>query len=184
MAKYNIYISGVCTSKTSGGFGCVATKEGKMVGEENGGTDKDATGNRMALWAVLTSLRMFPDKSEITICTDEEYAVKASLNINKRACNLDILNLIDIERARMKKVDYRWLKDCEENEKKPQEYCTSLALKAINNKNFINIANYFPEKCVQPDSVEEEKEEQERRNKINELIDNIQKELFELKKII
>lgn len=183
MAKYKMYYEGLATDKI-GSFCCAITKDDKKIGEETGCTDKEVTTNRMKLSAILIGLRMLPDKAEATIISDDEYSIKAALGINKRQYNLDILNLIDNERNRLRKVDYVWLDQNSSIDKKSKAYCASIAQNTLKSKNFANIANYYPEKCASSQAEEDLKEELERRTKINETVDNIIKELYELKKMI
>lgn len=183
MTKYKLYYDGIASDKV-GSFCCIITKDDKKIGQEIGCTDKEVTANRMKLLAILIGIRMLPDNSSVTIITDDEYSVKAALSINKRQYNLDILNMIDNERNRMRKVDYNWIDSNVDIDKKLKAYCSSVAQEGIKSKSFINVLNYFPKKCATSQEEENLKEEMERKEKINGIIDNVVQELYELKKLI
>lgn len=58
-----------------GGWGVVYVRDGKVL-EQQYGSDKDTTNNRMELTALIAAFKLLPVNVEITVYTDSELCVK------------------------------------------------------------------------------------------------------------
>lgn len=184
MSDYTITVCGECVTKI-GGCSCIVLKNNKVIKKISGATDKSATKNRMKLWAVLLGLRAIPNNSNVNIISDDEYTIKATLELCKRQCNMDILGLIDVEKSRLGEIKYTYLQDASEKEKRGKFFCESLMYEAIEKRKIIDLEKYTPGLCEE-DKAPENDTKTEILNKIEEMMqlsNQISIKMIELQKI-
>ena len=115
MNKENTYIAytdGSCDNLSpygEGGSAYVILKDGWVVKESQKGF-VGTTNNRMEMLAIISAVNSIPRGSSIVIYTDSQYSILAFTKIKKAKKNLDLINLYHHCAAKLKHIEFVWVK--------------------------------------------------------------------------
>ena len=110
--SYIAYTDGSCDNLSpygEGGSAYVILKDGWVVKESQKGF-VGTTNNRMEMLAIISAVNSLPKGSSITIYTDSQYSILAFTTVKKAKKNLDLINLYHHCAAKLKSVEFVWVK--------------------------------------------------------------------------
>lgn len=122
MEKVHIYTDGACSGNPGkGGWGAILKYRGHV--KELSGYDEDTTNNRMELMAAIKALQTLKKPCDVVLVTDSRY-VQQGINewvngwiarnwktaSNQPVKNVDLWQLLVIERDRHLSIDWQWVK--------------------------------------------------------------------------
>lgn len=109
---YIAYTDGSCDNLSpygEGGSAYVILKDGWVVKESQKGF-VGTTNNRMEMLAIISAINSLPKGSSITIYTDSQYSILAFTKVKKAKKNLDLINLYHHCAAKLKNIEFVWVK--------------------------------------------------------------------------
>lgn len=121
-----IYTDGSCDNgmtKLGGWAFCYYSEDNILI--QSSGKESNTTNNRMEIFGPLAALTSLPNDSIVKIYSDSQYVVNTMTIGWKRNKNQDLWSLLDKEVARMKKVEFSWVRGHDGNEL--NEVCDKLA---------------------------------------------------------
>lgn len=113
MNKYIAYTDGSANNKSIDRFGGAAyiiLQNGEVIHRASKGF-KGVTNNEMELMAIISAVYFCPDGSELTVCTDSQYAITVLSNRTKRYdINMNLISRYRLYSSRLKSVKFVWVK--------------------------------------------------------------------------